>query len=87
MKKFVVQIREVHIQLVEIEAENYLDAIHRVENGEGDNLEGGSEYSHTLEPDFWYISGPDDKHPISCDDLLNPEENEDDESEDKDDEE
>lgn len=53
MKKFIVDVREVHVQSVEVEAADSQDALERVKEGEGTYLDGALEYSHTLDSDTW----------------------------------
>jgi|CXWL01.1.fsa_nt_gi hypothetical protein len=53
MPQFIVNVREVHVQPYLIEAATLDEAITKVEEGEGDILEAGFEYSHTLETDSW----------------------------------
>ncbi len=52
--KFLVMMREVHVQVVEIEAEDEQEAIGRVEDGEGDYRDG-TEYDCTLDSDEWTV--------------------------------
>lgn len=47
-KKFIVTVREVHVQPYEVEAEDTEDAIELVFNGEGELLEEQGEFSHML---------------------------------------
>jgi len=54
-KKYIVTIREVWKQGVEIEATNPEEAIERVLDGEGDQIESLLEYSHTLDSETWTI--------------------------------
>jgi hypothetical protein len=57
MPKYVVEVREVWVQKREIEADNPNEAIQKVKNGEGEDVENGMEYSHTLEDyDNWGIT-------------------------------
>jgi len=53
--KFIVSIREVHIQAVEIEADTKEEAVEKVKEGEGEYLEDGLDYSHTLDSEFWTV--------------------------------
>jgi hypothetical protein len=55
VKKYTVAVREVHIQLVEVEAESASEAKIRVAKGEGDFLDNSLEYSHSLDPDTWTV--------------------------------
>lgn len=49
MPKYHVDLQEVWIQTVEVEADSPKEAQQRVLNGEGDYLDGRLEYSHSLE--------------------------------------
>jgi len=55
MTNFIVNVREVHVQGVEIKAKNKKEAITKVENGEGEYLNNHLDYSHTLEIDTWTV--------------------------------
>jgi hypothetical protein len=55
MKKFRVLVREVHVQWVEIESTSEEEAKDRVQQGEGEIVEGSLEYSHTLDSDTWTV--------------------------------
>ena len=55
MKKFNIRMAEVHYQEVEIEAEDWLDAVDRVMEGDGTYLDNSLEFSHTLDVDKWKI--------------------------------
>jgi hypothetical protein len=55
LKNYIVNVREVHIQPVLIEASSKEDAISRVANGEGEIIDNALEYSCTLNPDKWTI--------------------------------
>lgn len=52
-KTFIVGVREVHIQPIEVEAEDYKDAVRKIEDGQGKVLEDELRYSHTLENEYW----------------------------------
>lgn len=54
--KYYVDVREIHIQTVEIEADSPEQAITRVAEGDGSYLDGRLEYSHTLPPDTWTVT-------------------------------
>lgn len=54
MPKIIVLVREIHIQPVEIEAENEIDAFRMVTSGEGEEI-GESYYYETLGPDTWTV--------------------------------
>ncbi len=49
--KFLVKMKEVHTQVVEIEADTEKQALDRVEEGEGEY--GELEYDHTLDTSEW----------------------------------
>lgn len=51
--RFLVLVREVHIQQVEVEASSEEEAITQVHKGEGTYLDDTLEYSHTLNPEYW----------------------------------
>jgi len=53
--KYIVSVREVHIQMVEIEADSEEDAIELVGEGYGDYLDNTLELSHTMDMDLWTI--------------------------------
>ena len=53
--RFIVNVREVHIQPVAIEALNSADAINQVRQGAGDYDKYPGEYSHTLNTDTWTV--------------------------------
>ncbi len=53
MKEFTIMVREVWIQPVKVKANTLREAIQKVENSEGENIESGFEFSHSLEPEFW----------------------------------
>ena len=53
--RFIVNVREVHIQPVAIDALNSQDAINQVRQGAGDYDKYPCEYSHTLNPDTWTV--------------------------------
>lgn len=63
MPYYIVTMREVHTQGVEIEAESEEEAIERVTGGEGEYLPYLFEYSHTLDTDNWTIE--EIENPIS----------------------
>ena len=54
MSKFIVSVREIHIQPVEIEAENKEEAVMKVREGDGEYLNGG-EFSEVLDPETWTV--------------------------------
>lgn len=58
MKTYRVNVREVWIQPIEIEAKTKKRAIEKVEEGEGICLDSMLEYSYTLETDTWDVSPP-----------------------------
>jgi len=53
-KKFIVQVREVHINSISVEADSPEDAIDLVRDGDADDSIS-LEYSHTLDPDNWSV--------------------------------
>jgi hypothetical protein len=55
MDRFIVSVREVHVQGYQVEAKDAGDAISKVINGEGDLMESYFEYSHTLDPETWIV--------------------------------
>jgi hypothetical protein len=55
MPKFTVCVREVWIQMTEVDAPDKETAIKKVESGEGEQLDAGLEYSHTLSSDTWTV--------------------------------
>jgi len=52
-RKWIVAVREVHIQPFLIEAATAKEAIELVADGQGEMLESGFEYSHSLDTDQW----------------------------------
>lgn len=50
---YVVEVREVHVQLVNVKARSSAEAIKLVEDGDGNCVDGALEYLHTLESDLW----------------------------------
>ena len=59
--RFVVAIREVHVQLVEVDAASREDAITKVAAGGGTEIDDTQEFSHRLPPDTW--TAYEDKEP------------------------
>lgn len=55
MPKYLVDVREVWTQTVEIEAPGPEEAIAAVQEGGGDYLDDSLEYSHTLDSDGWTV--------------------------------
>lgn len=55
MTKFIVEVREVHVQSMRVEAESAEEAIKKVVNGEGEIVENCMEYSHTLDSENWTV--------------------------------
>jgi len=53
--KYIVTIREVHTQMVEVEADCQESAVRAVQEGEGTYLDNTLEYSHSLAPDTWTV--------------------------------
>ena len=60
-KTFLVAVREVHVQQVRVKANDAEDAKARVAKGEGDQVEGSLEYSHTLGAHTWTVEGEESK--------------------------
>ena len=56
--KYIVNVREVHIQMVEIEAATEEEALDKVRGGEGNYIDP-LEYSHTLDSDHWTVDEDD----------------------------
>jgi len=59
MKKYLVGIREVHVNTVEVLAESEEEAKMKCRDGEFDEIE--LEYSHTLDPDLWTVEESTDE--------------------------
>ncbi|MFI5379023.1 MAG: hypothetical protein ACHRHE_06995 [Tepidisphaerales bacterium] len=55
LTRFIVNVREVHIQPVAVDAQSPEDAINRVKRGDGDYDKYPIEYSHTLGTDTWTV--------------------------------
>jgi len=55
MPEYIVAMREVHIQPVRVTAESPEEAIAITADGGGDFIEGGFEFSHTLDRDLWTV--------------------------------
>ena len=70
MKKFIVSVREVHIQMVEVEAENEEEAKDKVLAGDGVHRDDSLEFSHTLDSELWTVEetawGSDKSHAPDC---------------------
>ncbi len=62
MKTYCVLVREVHIQVKHVAAFSEDDAITRVSNGEGHDIDNGLEYSHTLPPETWTVESGSPAH-------------------------
>lgn len=77
LKKFTVHVREVHVQDVEVMASCYEDAISMVQDGQGDRVDDTLEYSCTLDPDDWTISGPGDEWDRPCKEFIKDEDEQD----------
>lgn len=59
--KFIVMVREVHIQMVEVDgATSETDAIKRVSQGEGSAIDNTLEFSHRLNAETWTAEKQDD---------------------------
>ena len=61
MKKFIVQVREVHIQRIAIEADDENEAMNLVAADQGTTIDDADscEYSHTLEREYWSVRPPE----------------------------
>ena len=55
MKKYIVSMREVWIQMYSAEAESKEEALDIVAEGGGDLIEGAFEFSHSLGKDTWNV--------------------------------
>lgn len=55
MPKYIVGVREVWVQPVEIEADSDSEAKHRVWRGEGNRIDSEFEYSHCLDSSLWTV--------------------------------
>jgi len=53
--KYRVDVREVHIQGIEVEAESEEAAIRAVQAGEGTFIDDALEYSHALDSETWTV--------------------------------
>ena len=82
MPKFIVNVREVHVQFVEIDAASEVDAIEQVSAGDGTYVENGTDYRYTLDTETWTAEAVP-----SCDatDMTRDKDDEDDEDDDDDD--
>jgi hypothetical protein len=60
--KFIVSVREVHVQMVEVEADSEADAVERVNRLEGVDVPDGQEFSHRMSLTTWTVEkkGDDD---------------------------
>ena len=52
-KKFIVEVREVHVQPFKVEADSKAEAIETVKEGGGEIIENAFKYSHTLDSEYW----------------------------------
>lgn len=52
---YMVNMREVHIQPVRVEASSEEEAKERVKDGEGEYVDNALEYSHTLSSEYWTV--------------------------------
>lgn len=55
MPRFRVLVREVHVQPHIVDAESAAAAIKKVADGEGELVDNGGEYSHSLDPETWTV--------------------------------
>jgi len=53
--RYIVEVREVWVQPVEVEASSEEEAKKKVQQGEGTALEDRFEFSHTLDPEYWSV--------------------------------
>jgi len=60
MNKYMVLVREVHVQGYLVQAETPDQAKEIVRNGGGELNEAYFEYSHTLDPDLWTVEETDE---------------------------
>jgi len=59
MNKYIVNVREVWTQMVEVEAENEKQAKRKVSMHQGQEIEDTLEYSHTLGSEYWTVDKAD----------------------------
>lgn len=59
MKEFTILVREIWIQPVKVKANSLREAVQAVENEEGETIEAGFEFSHSLEPEYWTAEDSD----------------------------
>ncbi len=52
---FIVGVREVHVQPYKVWARTPEEAVRIVEDGGGEMIEDGFEYSHTLDSEVWMV--------------------------------
>lgn len=52
--KFIIGVKELHTQYIEIEAEDHIIAVAMVQEGQGKEL--ALEYGHTLDEDDWSVN-------------------------------
>lgn len=60
MPKYDVFVREVQIVTVRVEADSEQEAINKVDT-DGYDTEGGTEFSHTLDTEFWTAEKVEEK--------------------------
>jgi hypothetical protein len=53
--RYIITVREVHTQIVQVDAANAVAAMEAVRDGGGQYLDNTLEYSHTLDPDTWTV--------------------------------
>jgi hypothetical protein len=56
MPKYIVDVREIHSMPVTIEADNPMDALRKVDKGEGSANYDEADYCNTLDPSHWAVS-------------------------------
>jgi hypothetical protein len=68
MPRYLVTIREVHTQMVEVDAADADAAKEAVRDGGGTYLDNTLEYSHTLDPETWtaeHVTGAPGHPPVA----------------------
>lgn len=55
MPFFIVTVREVHTQMIKVDAQSSQEALAKVAAGQGEYIDGTLEYGHTLPPDTWTV--------------------------------
>lgn len=52
--EFIIGVKELHTQYIKIEADDHIQAVAKVQEGEGEELT--LEYGHTLDEDDWSVN-------------------------------